>query len=465
MVRTAIYLRISQDKTGEAAGVTRQREDCEALARDLGWHVADVYVDNSVEATSGRPRPEYLRMLADIKADRIDAIVAWHPDRLYRRLADLEELIEVVERHHVAIRTCRAGEIDLSTPTGRMIARILGSVATHEVEHKVERWYRSVRQRREAGRWNAAGPRTFGYERDGTVRPDEAEAIRRAAKDLLAGVGIGDVCRKLNAEGWRTTRGGPWTQTALKVLLTSPRVAGLSSLRGEILGPGDWEPILDRPTWERLRATFDARRRDTSRSKRRSPWPRQLLTGIVVCGYPVDGRECGNPLTRSGTVYGPRYQCRTGSLPNGHVTVAGRALEEMVERYARRRLADERVRAYLAAEATSTDRAATIAREIAELEAEIAELEAELERAGRRARAAALRAIDSLDNQLEAKRAALARVAPVALPEGDVWPEDVTRRALLIRLVVDRVVVYPKTRHLPYLDPERVRIVPRVLES
>ena len=42
-----------------------------------GWEVAEVYVDNDVSAYSGKPRPAWQRLIADIEAGRIDAVVGW----------------------------------------------------------------------------------------------------------------------------------------------------------------------------------------------------------------------------------------------------------------------------------------------------------------------------------------------------------------------------------------------------
>src|SRR4051794_397552 len=117
--RAAIYCRISDDKAGDALGVGRQRQDCEALVRERGWEVSAVYTDNSVSAYSGRARPEYDRMMADVAAGRYDVIVAWHNDRLHRRPVELETFIEVVERAKAGVATVRGGDVDLSTPTGR----------------------------------------------------------------------------------------------------------------------------------------------------------------------------------------------------------------------------------------------------------------------------------------------------------------------------------------------------------
>lgn len=62
----AVSARISSDQDGTALGVARQLEDCRKLAASLGWVVGEEYVDNDLSAYSGKPRPEYQRMLLDL---------------------------------------------------------------------------------------------------------------------------------------------------------------------------------------------------------------------------------------------------------------------------------------------------------------------------------------------------------------------------------------------------------------
>jgi site-specific DNA recombinase len=52
-----VYARISSDPSDTALGVARQVKDCLALAETKGWQVGEVFSDNDVSATSGRPRP------------------------------------------------------------------------------------------------------------------------------------------------------------------------------------------------------------------------------------------------------------------------------------------------------------------------------------------------------------------------------------------------------------------------
>jgi len=79
----AVYARISSDD-GQALGVKRQLEDCRKLAATLGWAVGDEYVDNDLSAYSGKPRPEYQRMLTDLADGGRDAVIVYHVDRLTR---------------------------------------------------------------------------------------------------------------------------------------------------------------------------------------------------------------------------------------------------------------------------------------------------------------------------------------------------------------------------------------------
>ncbi|WP_220182829.1 recombinase family protein [Sphaerisporangium album] len=182
MRRAAICCRISQDRAGAGLGVARQETDCRALIERRGWQVADVYPDNDVSAYLGSPRPAWRRLLSDIEAGTVDAIVCWHVDRLTRSLRELEDVIDLADRRGIELATV-TGEIDLATPTGRLIARMLGAAARHEAEHKAERQKRQRRQTAEGG-----GMRPYGYAEDRvTVIDEEAQVIREAARRVLAG--------------------------------------------------------------------------------------------------------------------------------------------------------------------------------------------------------------------------------------------------------------------------------------
>lgn len=74
---TALYCRISRDDLGDGLGVDRQEQDCRALAARRGWSQLETYVDNDISAFSGRPRPEYQRLLSAVRSGHVTAVLAW----------------------------------------------------------------------------------------------------------------------------------------------------------------------------------------------------------------------------------------------------------------------------------------------------------------------------------------------------------------------------------------------------
>ncbi len=112
----------------------------------------------------------------------IDAIVTWHNDRLHRSPKELESFIDLVERTRVILAVVTGGDYDLTTPDGRLSARIVGAVARKESEDRSRRVRRKHLELAEQGR--PAGQLGWG------VRSDEDwELVREAAGRVLAGHG------------------------------------------------------------------------------------------------------------------------------------------------------------------------------------------------------------------------------------------------------------------------------------
>lgn len=293
----AIYVRISQDAAGQRLGVQRQLEDCRSLVDRLGWSVAAEYDDNDLSAYSSKTRPGFEALLAALRSGKVDAVVCWHPDRLYRKLTDLVRLLDVA--NGVEIRSVTAGDLDLSTSSGRMMASILGSVSAAEVEHKAERHRRAARQAAEMGRpkWR----RAFGY-LDGAHEPDPETAplVRAAYASVLAGGSISDVAREWNSRGYVGKTGSPWTPTTLSLFLRAPRNAGLRSHNGEIVGPGTWPGLVDEETWRAAQSVLNTPGRGPGAKSVR----KHLLTGVLVCGKCGSRRMAGKQTLEKSIVYG-----------------------------------------------------------------------------------------------------------------------------------------------------------------
>ena len=142
----AIYARISSDVEGLGAGVGRQVEDCRKLATSLGWTVSGEYVDNDVSAYSGKRRPDYERMLADLADGTVDAVLVYHIDRLTRRPIELEDFLSAVDRAKVRHVKFVTGDTDVHTGDGLLMARIMGAVAANKSASKSRRVRRKMEQ-------------------------------------------------------------------------------------------------------------------------------------------------------------------------------------------------------------------------------------------------------------------------------------------------------------------------------
>ena len=317
----AVYVRISSDPSGKRLGVARQLKDCRGRAQARGWTVAGVYEDNDISAFTGKRRPAYERMLADLEVGRADAVVVWDLDRLTRRPIELEHFLDLADRKRIALASV-GGDVDLSTDNGRLYARIKGAVARAEIERKSARQRAANDQRAEQGRPHC-GRRPFGYTSAYEVDDAEAPEIHRAVESLLAGGSLRGIVKDMAARGVLTTAGNPWKPTELRRLLVNPRYAGLRVHRGEVVGTAAWPAIIDQDAHKAVCAILS----DPSRHKAGRP-RRYLLSGLARCGV------CGGSIYGVTEPRGPLYYCET----RRHVARRAEQIEELVSRVVIERL-------------------------------------------------------------------------------------------------------------------------------
>jgi DNA invertase Pin-like site-specific DNA recombinase len=289
-VAAALYCRISKDAEQRGLGVARQEADCRALLERKGWTLADVYVDNDISATRKRgkvkQRPAYERMVHDIKNGKRDAVVAWEIDRLGRDPLEREQFFVLCELTGVEHIATPGDDVNIETGEGIFMARVKGDFAAEEARKMSKRLQRKHLELALAGKVSGGGVRPFGFESDRvTIKLDEAELLRDATRRILAGESLYSIVAEWTRRGVATATGVAWSTTSLKSTLVRARIAGLREHRGVIVGPAVWEAVIDRATWERLRAVL------TNPARRRNPVVRSyLLTGILSCG------KCGHVM-------------------------------------------------------------------------------------------------------------------------------------------------------------------------
>lgn len=453
-VRAAIYCRISDDREGGGLGVARQEADCRALAERNGWEVARVYVDNDVSAYDRRKkRQQWLAMLTALGEGQYDAVIAWHPDRLYRQTRDLLTLIDLCDKDRVRVATVTGGDVDLSTATGRAVAKTVGAWNEHESERKAERNQRKALELADAGKIGNGGPRPFGYNADRlTLHPVEAPILVGLYADVLAGKALRTMTRELHEAGVTTSTGGPWSTQGLKYTLLRARNMGWRIHKGRLAAPAVWEAVVGRETWEQAKAILTSP--DRANMGQAQYVRRYLLTGLLCCGL------CGAPLKPSRNADAQRFACRPepGSGRCGGILVRYLPLEDHVVALLMARLErDADLSPALPADPTEALR-----EQIAAEEAQLRHLAAayagsgdfvEMRAAGEiiRGRIAALR------QQITDAHGQQRLASPLLVR--DEWPGyDLAQRRTVAGQLIERIDVGPARRGLNRFDPDRLTV-------
>lgn len=428
-MKAAVYLRISRDKAGEGLGVERQLESCRHLAAAKGWEIDPDWIvnDNDMSASGVKKRPGFERLIRGMERGQVHAVLAYKVDRLQRRLDDMVRLWDVAKRRNVLIATV-SGELDLTTPSGRSNAMLLGVVAAIEIENLTDRLQDKAEQSVKAGRNANGGSRPFGWNLRRTEhREDEAAIIRDLAGRLIGREPLASVVRDLNdrkvpTAGYRDRAvkalvwPGPaprrirWDVRKLREVLSNERHAGRVEHRGKVVcddqgAPvkAQWEPILEPDVFDKLQGTLQARRvvRDAWTGYRA-----HLLSGSLLrCG------ACQARLAPFLQTNGKHtYRCR------GHLARD----RDRTDAFVLARIREHAHANPIRVTSWETEERAGLSDEIARLESRLADLEDNfVSQGGDAARLARLTAV--IDAQLDALRAE--RLDRLAMETGVEWAQ------------------------------------------
>ncbi|TMR11076.1 recombinase family protein [Nonomuraea turkmeniaca] len=470
-----LLLRISDDRSGEAAGVGRQDEDGRRLAERLGWTLGPdethVIVENDTSAFKRRKirlpdgtfalrtvRPGFRRGLDMLATGTADGLLAYDLDRAARDPRDLEDLIDVVESKHPRIPAeSVTGSLRLANDADVTMARVMVAIANKSSRDTARRVTRKHEELATQGRPGGGGIRPFGYEKDGTtIQENEADVIKWMAREILDGGTLFGVAAQLNERGVRPVRAQQWNSRSVWSILTGPRIAGLRRFRGAVVGDATWPAILDRDTWDAVRAQISER--GSGHNNQLTRW----LTGTLWCSL------CGHELTNASATkhVGPRYWCSTPRGGCGKIAITAIAVEDLMSERIVEYLSDPDAVVRLL-EAISGGTADQTRTQLAEDEAQLKDL-ARMWATRRITLAEYTEARDIIEDRVRNARAFTLSSAPRVLRyllEGDVqsrWdglaPKD--RRVVVQAILPNGFKVLPHPKDKPRrFDPDR--LVPR----
>jgi DNA invertase Pin-like site-specific DNA recombinase len=145
--RVALYARVST-LNGQDPGM--QLSELREYAARRGWTVSGEYVDQGVSG-SKESRPQLNRLTADAHRRAFDAVLVWKIDRYGRSLKHLVNALADLSAYGVAFVSFR-DNLDLSTPSGRLMFQIIGAMAEFERSLIQERVRAGLRNARAKGK-------------------------------------------------------------------------------------------------------------------------------------------------------------------------------------------------------------------------------------------------------------------------------------------------------------------------
>jgi site-specific DNA recombinase len=282
MTRVCLYTRISTDEENQPTSLHSQRERLEAFCKaQEGWRIVGHEEDRSTGAKLDRPGLTQALDLA--RANQIDLLLVYRVDRLSRKVRQLAQLAEELDRVGVVLRSATE-PFDTGSAAGRMMLQMLGVFAEFEHATIVDRVTAGIERRAKEGRW-ATGRLPFGYRRNELKEmiPDErtAPTVKRIFDLYTAGrLGTAAIARQLADEKAAAPPAG-WQPAVVQLVLQNEAYLGRVLWRGESL-PGKHEPLVDEVSFQRAQRLL--RERGEDMALRRSNPSDYLLSGLVRCG-------------------------------------------------------------------------------------------------------------------------------------------------------------------------------------
>ena len=330
-LRPAIYARVSSDQQAEDGTIASQVAALEErIARDALTLDPELrFLDEGYSGTTlVRPALEQLRDLA--AAGAIDRLYVHSPDRLARKYA--YQVLLVDELHRCGVELIFLNRALGQTPEDDLLLQVQGMVAEYERAKILERSRRGKRHAASRGSINVLSGAPYGYryigkqEGAGQARYEVVLEEARVVRQMFTWVGlercsIGEVCRRLRAQGIRSPKGKPyWDRTTVWGILKNPAYRGaagfgktqvgelrkrLRSQRGRPEQPRRAYSVYDTPerataiavpalvSEELFAAVAEQLGENRRRQRQGRRGARYLLQGLLVCqccGYAYYGK-------------------------------------------------------------------------------------------------------------------------------------------------------------------------------
>ena len=328
MKNAAIYCRVStEDQAREGYSLGEQLEKLKDLCKFRNYNIYRVYEDAGISAKDMDHRPEFKKMLEDVKNKKVNVIVSYKLDRLTRSVRDLETLISELEKYDCSLE-CAMDDINTSTANGRFFVRMLTVLSQLEIERVSERTKFGLVGAIKDG--HIPVRKTLGFMRDNKkliINPNESDIVLRIFDLYLKGNSYQRIANIFNKENVLNKK---WYDTTILKILSNPLYKGDYISGGRtgtpVLYEGVVEPIVSKKMWEECQIQT---RKNTRNYTRRNDY---IFFQKIMCSKCHRIMACKAPGgSKKKYIYYKCYKCKTSINENKLTTLLVDEISSIME--------------------------------------------------------------------------------------------------------------------------------------
>lgn len=321
----AIYARQSIDKKDSLSIETQL-----SFAKSMAIGEPELYIDRGISGKDVVHRPEFLRLLNDIKKGTINRILVYKLDRFTRSLLDFTNTWEYLSKYKVEFISVTEN-FDTSTPIGKAMIFIMAVFAQMEREQISKRVYDNYYDRIELGRW-PGGPAPYGYSNTTITQGDQKVSSLKLENNIknleeimrvyaYPTTSLGDIGRMMTAKQCPGPNSSKWSPCSVGRVIRNPAsvkcdhavytyfknlgvniinplkdfngehggmlvgkkgavTKGALDSKGATFAIGNWPGYIDSALWLGCQKKLDTNEKVASNDGPRNSW----LTGLMKCG-------------------------------------------------------------------------------------------------------------------------------------------------------------------------------------
>ena len=270
-----IYIRVStEDQAREGFSLGEQEEKLRQLCKYKDFEIYKIYKDAGISAKNMKDRPAFQQMLEDMKAGKLNYIVAYKLDRVTRSVRDLEVLISTLEQYHCYL-ICDRDDVNTSTANGRFFVRMLTVLSQLEIEIVSERTKFGLNGAIKAGHIPGKVPLGYYRDTDKTLKVDVTtkNIVLRIFELYLEGKSYQTISNILNEEKVLSPNNKKWCDSTIDRIINNKIYIGdyerykYDTNKETELFVDVVPPIITRAMWEEVQKQKEKNQRSYCRNR------------------------------------------------------------------------------------------------------------------------------------------------------------------------------------------------------